>query len=346
MRDRVLGKTGLTVSEVGFGAIPIIRLSQDEAVRVLRRALERGITFYDTAHLYVDSEDKIGEALSGVRHQVVLASKTMKRDREGARADLELSLRRLRTDYLDLYQLHQVSQEADFQTIIGPQGALETVTRAREAGHIRHLGVTSHSLEMAVKLVKTGLFSTVQFPFNFVEEDAAATLHPLAREHKMGIMAMKPFCGGLVEDARVAFAYLRQFPDVIPLAGWDSVARVDEVVDLYESPLEVTTADREAMARYRTELGELFCRRCEYCQPCTHGVMITPAMLYAIVAHRMGPAKAAAFSEKTMESVRLCEECGECATRCPYHLPIPETLRQHLALYDEHRREGENPSAP
>ena len=147
MRYRIQGKTGLTVSEVGFGAIPIIRLSQDEAVLVLRRALEKGITFFDTAHLYVDSEDKIGLALSGVRPQVVLASKTMKRDREGARADLELSLRRLRTDYLDLYQLHQVSQEADFETITGPNGALDTITRAREAGHIRHLGVTSHSLE-------------------------------------------------------------------------------------------------------------------------------------------------------------------------------------------------------
>jgi predicted aldo/keto reductase-like oxidoreductase len=346
MNYRILGKTGLTVSEVGFGAIPIIRLSQEEAVRVLRRALERGVTFFDTAHLYVDSEEKIGAALAGVRHQVVLASKTMKRDQEGARQDLELSLRRLRTDYLDLYQLHQVSQETDFETITGPNGALETVTRARDAGHLRHLGVTSHSLEMAVKLVKTGLFSTVQFPFNFVEEEAAGALHPAARELDLGIMAMKPFCGGLVENARVAFTYLRQFPDIIPLAGWDSVARVDEVVDLYEGPLEVTAADREAMARYRTELGDLFCRRCEYCQPCPQGVMITPAMLYAIVAHRMGPAKAAAFAEKIMESVRLCEECGECATRCPYHLPIPETLAKHLALYDEHRQAGKNPAKP
>jgi uncharacterized protein len=338
MRYRVLGKTGLTVSEVGFGAIPIIRLSQVEAVGVLHRALERGISFYDTAHLYVDSEEKIGVALSGVRHQVVLASKTMKRDRKGARADLELSLRRLRTDYLDLYQLHQVSQEADLEEIIGPGGALEAVLRAQEKGHIRHLGVTSHSLAMAIKLVKTDLFSTVQFPFNFIETEATEVLHPLAREQDMGVLAMKPFCGGLVDNARVAFTFLRQFPDVIPLAGWDSVDRVDEVADLYEGPLEVTATDREAMDRYRSELGDLFCRRCEYCQPCPHGVMITPAMLYAIVAHRMGPAKAAAFAEKTMESVQLCEECGECATRCPYQLPIPETLRKHLALYEQHRR--------
>lgn len=343
MRYRILGKTGLEVSEVGFGAIPIIRLSHEEAVRVLRRALDRGITLFDTAHVYVDSEEKIGQALEGARPRVVLATKTIKRDYQGAQEDLELSLRRLRTDYLDLYQLHQVSQEADLKTITGPSGALEAVVRAHEKGYIRHLGVTSHSLEMAIKLVQTGLFSTVQFPFNFIETEAAEALHPLAQERKLGVLAMKPFCGGLVEDARVAFAFLRQYPEVIPLAGCDSVERVDEVVAIYERPRELTPEDHAAMARYRSELGDLFCRRCEYCQPCPQGVMVTPAMLYAIVAHRMGGPKAAAFAQKIMESVRLCEECGECAERCPYHLPIPETLKKHLALYEMHLLESDKP---
>ncbi len=337
MRYRVLGKTGLEVSEVGFGAIPIIRLSFDEAVRVLRRALDRGVTFYDTAHMYVDSEEKIGQAFDGLRQRVVLASKTMKRDRQGAREDLELSLRRLRTDYLDLYQIHQVSQETDLQAITGPNGALETAVEAQKQGLIRHLGVTSHSLEMAIKLVQTGLFSTIQFPFNFVEAAAAEQLHPQARERGLGVMAMKPFCGGLVDNARVAFAFLRQFPEIIPLAGWDSEARVDEVVDLYEAENVVTPEDLAAMGRYREELGEHFCRRCEYCQPCPQGVMITPAMLYGIVAHRMGPVKAAAFAVKSMESVRLCESCWECAARCPYKRPIPDILQKHLKMYEEHR---------
>ena len=339
MHYRLLGKTGLEVSEVGFGAIPIIRLSFVEAERVLRRALERGINFYDTAHLYVDSEEKIGRTFAGQRQQIILASKTMKRDHQGAKEDLELSLHRLGTDYLDLYQLHQVSQESDWEILTSLDGALEVLTRAQEAGQIRHLGVTSHSLEMAVRLVQTGLFNTVQFPFNFVEMEAAASLHPLARQEQLGILGMKPFCGGLVEDARAAFAYLRQFPDVIPLAGCDSVARVDQVADLYAAEPQVTPEDLTAMDRYRAELGDLFCRRCEYCQPCPHGVMVTPAMLYGIVAHRMGPVKAAAFAAKAMESVRLCEECGECASRCPYHLPILETLKKHLALYDRHRQE-------
>jgi uncharacterized protein len=338
MRYRILGKTGLEVSEVGFGAIPIIRLSFAEAEQVLRRALERGINFYDTAHLYVDSEEKIGRAFAGQRQEVLLASKTIKRDRQGALEELELSLSRLGTDYLDLYQLHQVSQDLDWDILTGTDGALEALQRAQEAGKIRHLGVTSHSLAMAIRLVQTGLFSTVQFPFNFVETEAAQDLHPLARQLQVGILAMKPFCGGLVEDARVTFAYLRQFPDIVPLAGCDSVERLDQVADLYEGDLRVTPEVLAAMDRYRAELGDAFCHRCEYCQPCPHGVMVTPAMLYAIVAHRMGPAKAAAFATKAMESVRLCEECGECTGRCPYQLPIPDVLKKHLAMYDEHRQ--------
>ncbi len=234
------------VSEVGFGGIPIIRLSMEEAVAVLRRALERGVTLFDTANLYMDSEDKFGVALAGERHRLVLATKSIKRDRAGVEADIHQSLTKMRTDYLDLFQFHQLSQEDDLTAITGPQGALEGVARAQEAGKIRHLGVTSHSLEMAVRLVKTGLFSTIQFPFNFVEEAAAEELFPLAREQNLGILAMKPFCGGLVDRAKVAFAYLRQFPDIIPLPGWDTVAGVDEVLDLYEQENVVTAEDRAA----------------------------------------------------------------------------------------------------
>ncbi len=339
MRHRLLGKTGLEVSEVGFGCIPIIRLSRRTSIRVLRRAQERGITLFDTASVYLDSEEKFGRAFKGLRPQVVLATKSIKRDRLGLEGDLEQSLRLLKTDYLDLFQLHQVSQEADFQALSAPGGGLEGALRAKEAGKIRHLGITSHNLEMAKKLVETGLFSTVQFPFNFIETEAAVELHPLARKHKMGMLAMKPFCGGLVDNGRVALKYLRQFPDVIPLPGCDSVARVDQVVDLYETDAAETREDLAVMEGYRAELGDAFCRRCEYCQPCEQGVAITPAMLYGVLARRMGPGKAAGFAAKFMESVRACIECGECAERCPYGLPIPERLKAHLALYDQHRQQ-------
>lgn len=341
MRSRTLGKTGLKVSEVGFGGIPIIRLSMDEAIRVLRRAQERGITLFDTANMYLDSEAKIGRAFKGLRPRVVLATKSMKREGAGVAADIDQSLRLLGTDYLDLFQFHQVSQPIDFETLTGAGGALEGARRAVEAGKVRHLGITSHNLEMAQKLVQTDLFSVIQFPLNFTEPAAASELFPLARERQMGLLAMKPFGGGLLDNAALAFKFLRQFPDIIPLAGCDSLASVDEVVDLYQSENIVTPSDQAAMERYRTELGDKFCRRCEYCQPCPQGVVITPAMLYGVVAQRMGAAKAAGFSEKFMETVRNCIECGECAERCPYDLPIPERLKELLALYDRHRQEVE-----
>ncbi len=336
MRYVILGKTGLEISEVGCGCIPIIRLSAAEAVLVLRRAYDRGITLFDTANMYFDSEEKIGLAFDGMRSRLVLATKTLKRDRAGAEADIDLSLQRMRTDYIDLFQIHQLSLESDYQVVTGPDGALEAILRAKQAGKIRHVGVTSHSIEMAVKLVKTGLFSTVQFPFNFIESKPAEELHPAARQEEMGILAMKPFGGGALDNGELCFKFLRQFPDVIPLPGFDALEQVDQIVSLYEIENAVLSEDLAAMDGYRTELGQHFCRRCEYCQPCEQGVMITAAMNYPLVARRMSDSKAAGFAQMSMESVRNCTECGECVERCPYDLPIPETLKKHLALYEQH----------
>lgn len=339
MRYQQLGKTGLAVSEVGFGGIPIIRLTIDEAVAVLRRAFDKGITFYDTANAYLGSEDKIGRALGGQRDKLVIATKTMKRDAAGAAEHIDTSLRQLRTDYIDLLQFHQVAHEKDWQTIIGPGGAMEAAAKAKEQGKVRHIGVTSHSIPMAVKLVKTGLFETIQFPFSFLEPAAADELHAVARSLGLGIIAMKPFGGGVIDSAALSFKYLRQHRDVIPIPGFDSVAYVDEVVAIYDKPNQVTDADLARMAEFRDQVGGRFCRRCEYCQPCPNGVMITPAMAYPIVAHRMSKEVAVKFSQKAIESVSQCTGCGACLTKCPYQLPIPELIRKNYDLYLQHRRE-------
>jgi predicted aldo/keto reductase-like oxidoreductase len=342
MRYLLLGKTGLKVSEVGFGGIPIIRLSTVEAVKVLRRAYDRGITLFDTANAYLDSEEKMGLAFEDVRSRLILATKILKRDREGVAGEIDLSLRRLRTDYLDLFQIHQLSQESDYRKVTGPGGALEAVYRAREQGKVRHIGLTSHSIEMAARLVRTGLFSTIQFPFNFIESKPIDDLHPWARQQQMGILAMKPFAGGVLDNGLLCFKFLRQFRDVIPLPGFDAPEQVDQIPNIYETENSVSPADLAAMEKYRTELGQQFCRRCEYCQPCEQDVKITAAMAYPILARRMSPAKAVGFSAKVMESVRNCIECGECVARCPYNLPIPEMLKRNLALYEKHaaRKEG------
>lgn len=334
------GKTGLMVSELGFGGIPIIRLDEEAAVAVLRRAYESGITFYDTANAYHDSEKKIGHALGDVRDKVILATKTIRRDASGAVEQLDNSLRMMKTDYIDIYQLHQIAQEKDWEIVTGSGGALDAVVKAKEQGKIRYIGVTSHNLAMAIKLVKTGLFSTIQFPFNFIEDAAKDELHTAARDCGMGILAMKPFAGGMIDNARIAFKFLRQHSDVLVLAGFDSLERVDEVVSFYEQPNTVTREDLKLMDAYRLELGKQFCRRCEYCQPCPQGVMITAAMGYKVIAARMSPKVAIEFSKIPMESVTLCTECRECVDRCPYELPIPDILKAHYDLYEQHKAES------
>ena len=332
-----LGKTGLTVSEVGFGCIPIIRLQMDKAVKVLCHAYDQGITFYDTANMYRDSEAKIGQALSPVRDKVVIATKTIRRDADGLRESLEKSLRMLKTDYIDLYQFHQVANDAEWNKIRQEGGAWEEAQKAKAEGKIRFLGVSSHNLQMAVKLVRTELFNTIQFPFNFIETEAKDKLHAYARRKGMGIIAMKPFAGGVIDKAPLVFKYLRQFPDVIPIPGFDSVQSVDEIVSIYDQPNVMGDQDVEIMNKYRLELGRKFCRRCEYCQPCPNGVMITAAMSYPIVASRMSPKISVQFLKVPMESTQKCTECGECLERCPYELPIPEILKKHYDLFEAHR---------
>lgn len=340
MHYKLLGQTSLKVSEVGFGGIPIMRMTTDEAVQVLQRALERGINFFDTANAYTDSEEKMGQALTGRRSEVVIATKTIKRDAAGAAEQIDLSLRRLRTDYIDLYQFHQVSQESDWQAITGPGGAMEAVVKAKEAGKIRHIGITAHNLAMAIKLVKTGLFATIQFPFSFLEPAARDELFAVATSHGLGILAMKPFGGGVIESADLAFKFLRQYPEVLPIPGFHSEAAVDEIVDLYAKPNTVSPDDLAVMERLQAELGKRFCRRCEYCLPCPQGVIINAAMIYPVAAARMSPAVASRFSKLPMESVANCIECGLCVSRCPYELPIPDLLKEYYALYQQHSNEA------
>jgi len=336
MHYRSLGKTGLKISELGFGGIPIIRLQTNEAIRVVKHAFEKGITFYDTANAYKDSESKMGKAFHGIRNKVIIATKTQRRDATGVVDHLENSLRNLQTDYIDLFQLHQVAQEKDWDLITAPEGALAAVLKAKEQGKIRHIGITSHSLPMAIKLSQLGIFETVQFPFNFIEHAAKDELHTVARKMDMGIIVMKPFAGGVIDNAALAFKFLRQYPDLVVIPGYDSVESIDQIIALYEQPNVVTPEDTMLMDQYRADLGRQFCRRCEYCQPCPSGVMITPAMGYQIIAQRMSSLVAVDFAKKAMETTTLCVHCGLCITRCPYELPIPEILKKNYDLFVEH----------
>ncbi len=332
-----LGNTALKVSAVGFGGIPIIRLQTSEAVNVLRYAFDQGITFYDTANMYRDSEAKIGQALSRLRDKIIIATKTTQRTAAGLQQNLENSLKEMKTDYIDPYQFHQVANDEEWEKITKDGGAWSEADKALREGKIRFLGITSHNLQMAIKLAKTGLFSCVQFPFNLIEQEAKDELHQYCREKGIGSIVMKPFGGGVIDNAAVAFKYLRQFPDIIPIPGFDSVKSIDEIISIYQHQNDITGHDLELMEKYRQELGRVFCRRCEYCQPCPNGVIITPAMGYPVVAGRMSPKVSVEFLKVPMESTKLCEGCGVCMQKCPYDLPIPDLLKKNYDLFEMHR---------
>ncbi len=241
MKTVRLGKTDLQVSRVGFGGIPIQRLTEAEAIRVVRRCLDLGVTFLDTANAYSTSEERIGKALEGRRDQVVIATKTAARDRDTAREHLELSLKRLQVETIDLWQLHNVSTSEAYEQVLGPGGAMEAARWALDAGMVRHMGITSHSMEVALEAVPSGHFETVQFPFNFVTNEAAEKLLPLAREGDLGFIAMKPLGGGMLSDANLAIKYLLQFEHVVPDPGIERMEEIEEIVAIADGSWDLTS---------------------------------------------------------------------------------------------------------
>jgi len=335
MRTVRLGRSGLQVSAVGFGGIPIVPLAFDEAVAVVRHGADGGLTFFDTAKLYRDSEKKIGKALEPIRDRVVLATKTTSRDAEKVRRDVASSLANLRTDRIDLYQLHNVSSAAFLERVLADDGAYRALAEARSHGTVRAIGVTSHSLETAVQACRTGLFDTVQIPFNFIEQEVAGDLFTAARAADMGIIAMKPLGGGWLDNARLCFGFLQRYPDVVPIPGIARTAEVDEIVSLYDAPIVLTQADEAEMERIRAELGPRFCHRCEYCLPCEHGVQIPYVLGFPTMLKRFGAETALTINEKVMAGAERCTACGDCVERCPYDLPIPELIQENLELYRE-----------
>lgn len=338
MKRMRLGATALEVSEIGFGGIPIIPLPREEAVAVVRHCFEKGISFFDTANMYPTSEEKLGAALKPWRKEAVIATKTAQRDAAGAAEHIDLSLRQLQTDWIDLYQLHNVSNPEALSQVLAAGGAYEAVAKAREAGKIRFIGISSHSIPTAMEALKSGLFQTLQFPFNFIESDPAQQLFPLAVENKVGIIGMKPLGGGVLERADLCFGFLQQHPHVVPIPGIKATKEADEIIDLYRRPRPLSEADRGEIAAIRSALGERFCHRCEYCMPCEQGVQISSVLMFKAAVKRLSPDIVKGWIGKAMESAAQCIECGECEQKCPYHLPIAELLKENLALYREYVR--------
>jgi predicted aldo/keto reductase-like oxidoreductase len=333
-----LGKTDMMVSRVGFGGIPIQRLSEDEAVTVVRRCLDLGVTFLDSSHAYSSSEERIGKAIAGRREGLILSTRTPSRIRDGAVSDLNLSLERLGTDNIDLYHIHGVNNLDSLKTILAPDGSMETLQNAKRNGVVKHIGLTTHSLDVAKESVKSGHFETVMVAFNFVNDDVASELLPLAKEYDVGIIAMKPLAGGMLDNVTLAFKYLLGFPDVLPLVGIDKTEYIEEIVRIVTAPWSMSKTEQHEMKRLKEELGTRFCRSCDYCQPCTEGIMISVVLNAQSFVKRNSPELI--FTGRlvvVIEQVVNCQKCGECETKCPYGLPIMDMINEEADWFSREK---------
>ncbi len=340
MQYTTLGRTGLQVSRTAFGVLPLQRVPLAEAVLLLRKAHEHGITFFDTARAYSDSEEKIGAALGAVRDEVIIATKSHGKEAAEVRAHLETSLGQLRTDHVDLLQLHNP------ETLIGEEDARYQELRAAQAsGKVRFIGITCHRLSVARAAVASGLYDTVQFPLSVISSDEDLQLVADCRQHNIGFIAMKALCGGLLTNIPAAFAFLRQYEQVVPIWGIQRERELDEFLALEDAPPVLDATMQEAIARDRRELAADFCRGCGYCLPCPAEIPIPMAARMSFLLRR---APYQQFLSETwqqrMHAIENCRHCGQCTARCPYQLDPPRLLAKMLEDYQEFSRSFANAS--
>ena len=335
------GKTELMVSKIAFGAIPIQRLGVLDAVNLINGVLDLGVNFIDTANAYTDSEEKIGLALKAKpRDNIVIATKSGARDKKTFFEHLHSSLRALGTDYIDIYQHHNISSLEDYNTVMCEGGVFEGMMEAVRAGKVRFPAFSSHSISLAIRIMREEKFAMVQLPFNYVDDDAKNEAIPLAKELDMGFIAMKPFGGGLLNDAKLSIRYLSQFDSVVPDPGIEKIEEIEEIVRLVESGEKLSADDTTTIARMKAELGDHWCHRCDYCRPCPQNIGISGVLTVESAMKRMPFHGVVDLFGQNMEMARSCIGCMACVGRCPYNLSIPELIGEKLAIWDRYLMEN------
>ena len=332
MKTITLGKTGITTPQNAFGALPVQRVDTDAAVRILRKAYDGGMTFFDTARAYSDSELKLGQAFDGMRGKIYIASKTTATTPEGFRSDLETTLKNLRTDYLDIYQFHCVNR------CYAPgdgTGMYEAMLEAKKEGKVRHIGITAHKIGVAEEIVSSGLYETLQFPFSYLATDRDIALVKAAEAADMGFIAMKGLSGGLLTNADACMAFMSEY-NVLPIWGIQRESELDEWLSFFEREPKMTDETRAVIEKDRLELLGDFCRGCGYCMPCTAGIVINQCARMSQMIRR-SPSASWLSEQWQAEMLKIdsCINCGACRGRCPYELDIPKLLRKNLEDYKD-----------
>jgi len=333
MEYRILGKTGLKISRMGFGGIPIQRIDAEGTKPLMYRMLDAGINFIDTARGYTVSEEYLGYALEGIRDKFVIATKSMARTKEAMAKDIDISLKNLRTDYIDLYQVHNATPE-QVQQVIAPGGALEALLEAKAAGKIGHIGLTSHSLDTFKMALEMDWVETFMFPYNIVETQAEKLIQACT-EKNIGFICMKPLAGGAIEDATLAHRFICANDAVtVVIPGMADPKELEQNIAAVNNTAPLTAEEKAAVLEIRSALGTNFCRRCNYCQPCPQGINISGSFLFEGYLSRYGLENWARERYAAMPvTASACIGCGACESRCPYSLPIREMLKNVAAKF-------------
>ena len=335
MEYRVLGKTGLKISKLGFGGIPIQRIDAAGTKPLIQQLKRSGVNYIDTARGYTVSEAYLGEALEGIREHFVLATKSMARTKEEMAKDIAISLKNLRTDYIDLYQVHNPNQ-AQLEQVLAPGGALEALLEAKAAGKIGHIGITLHYVELFKQAVEMDWVETIMFPYSIVETQGEELIHKCA-EKNIGFICMKPLAGGAIDNAELALRFIAANPDVsVVIPGMAALEEVQQNLESVSNTAPLSDEEKADIEKIRDSLGTQFCRRCNYCAPCSVGISIPAVFLMEGYFTRYdlkdwAKLRYAAMDKKASD----CIDCGVCETRCPYHLPIRQMLKKAQDIFGE-----------
>ncbi len=328
-----LGRTGITVNKNGFGALPIQRIPTGDAVHLLRKAYDHGITYFDTARSYTDSEEKLGIAFEGIRSHLYIATKTPAQNAEQFWKDLDTSLTLLKTDYIDVYQFHN---PAFCPKPGGADGLYDAALEAQRQGKIRFIGLTNHRLSVAAECIESGLYDTLQFPFSYLASEKDVALVEDCRKHNVGFIAMKALSGGLITNSAAAYAYLAQYDHVLPIWGVQRESELDEFLSYIGQPPAMTPEYQAVIDADLAQLAGNFCRGCGYCMPCPVGIQINNCARMSLLLRRspvsghVSPA-----GQAQMMKIKDCLHCGQCAGKCPYGLDTPALLQRNLKDYEE-----------
>jgi predicted aldo/keto reductase-like oxidoreductase len=335
-----LGRTNLFVTKLGWGGIPIQRADDHEAISVIRAVVDMGVDLLDTARGYTNSEQRIGLGLQKVNKPVILSSKSFVRT-EKIFDDVKISLQQMQVKKIDIYHLHNVSNIKEYEKAMGPGGAYEGLKKSKDKGLIDYIGITSHNLDVLGRAVEDGYIDVLMACYSFLEPDAAQKVFPAAKAKDIGIIAMKPFSGGVIEQPGPALRFVLSTPDVVPIPGSETVAKARENWAIFGKGFSLTEEDRAYIETLRKEMDQQFCRRCDYCQPCSEEINIQLIMGLKSVVKRFGRrADQPDWVIGLIEKARNCSECGDCLPRCPYHLSIPEIIKDNVAWYDRLKAMG------